>query len=167
MSKRLFYLCGGLVLTITLAGAFFSQASAATVPNPSPPATKGGDPSANLGRHFAITGSPGIRMMPNVGTSIGKADVVRYVQLSGIPDLLNGSSLSAVASAEVLTSKQIGILLDGESTGFADTTPLWFVSLQGTFIFHGPSLSPKRTYQKAYEVFDPITGNLLMYGSLS
>jgi hypothetical protein len=81
-----------------------------------------------------------------------------------MPHTLGPSHTFAVTDAELLTSAQISTRLHGESTGYADNALLWFVEMQGTFVF--PGLSGDVQAKLGYQIFDPTTGNLIMFGSL-
>jgi hypothetical protein len=92
--------------------------------------------------------------------SITQNDVLRYANQFPMP--LVGRGKAKVTSAELLTSQQISTVLDGETTGFPDDHALWFVQVSGTFVFPGG----KGTSHHGYEVFDPSTGNLVMFGGM-
>jgi len=51
------------------------------------------------------------------------------------------------------------------STGLPGAAGVVFVTLNGTFVFSGPSKVTK-TYPYAFEVFDATTGNLLLAGGM-
>lgn len=112
------------------------------------------------------TGAPAIRLLKTTPGPITRDDVVRYVTLNKMPRTLSPSTNSAVTSASLLTSAEISNLLHGESTGFPDGKQLWFVQVRGIFVFPGPPGTLPLVAHLGYEVFDPDTGNLLMFGGL-
>ena len=67
---------------------------------------------------------------------------------------------------ELLTAAQISTHLHGESIGYPNNTVLWFVELRGEFVFPGPPGGQSITAHLGYQVFDPVTGDLIMFGSL-
>lgn len=109
---------------------------------------------------------PGIRQMKRDGTPITRQDVIRYVQLAGMPHTLGPSPTLTVTFAELLTSAEISARLHGASTGYASNALLWFVEMRGTFVFPGPPHSHVVQAHVGYQIFDPTTGNLIMYGGL-
>jgi hypothetical protein len=120
-----------------------------------------------------ITGGSAIRTMPGVGKVITQADIIRYVTKKGMPRTLSGSRVDYVISVDLLTSGQISNLLHGEQTGLPEAKKLWFVTLKGVFFFPGPSSAQSGKVRSlpachiGYEVFDPDTGNLYMFGGLA
>lgn len=124
-----------------------------------PPQERAGGPTA------APRGAPAIRLMPGVSGQITREDVVAFVQHSPMPRTLGPRSLPQVIRADLLRSDAISALLRGESTGFPATQLLWFVEVKGTFVFPGPRGSVL-TNHLGYEVFQPETGNLVMFGGL-
>ncbi len=137
-----------------------------------PSNSNGAVSSLSSGPSLPVTGMPAIRTMPGMAVAqanaqtgtkqITQAIVVQFVQQTGLPHTLPGSSLSAVTSAKLLTSKEISNLLHGEETGLPDSKLLWYVTMQGTFIL--PTYNGSVTAHRGYEVFDPDTGNLIMCG---
>ncbi|MBV9259408.1 MAG: hypothetical protein JO215_15435 [Ktedonobacteraceae bacterium] len=88
-----------------------------------------------------------------------RADILQYASQVVMPIASRGHMQAK--SAELLTSQQISKLLAGESTGFSKDHALWFVEVTGSFNFPGKGLS-----RRGYEVFDPSTGNLVMFGGM-
>jgi len=71
-----------------------------------------------------------------------------------------------IAQVKAMTSHDVSALLNGETTGLPDTTLVWYVKLQGPFSFAGPA-GTSATYPNAVEVFDALTGNLVLVGGAS
>lgn len=107
----------------------------------------------------------GIRLVKKDGGPITQDDVIKYVQMAGMPGTLNHTSSITVTRAVLLTSSVISAYLHDEQTGYPDSESLWFVEIRGTFVFSGP---PGQTVTShiGYQVFDPTTGNLVMFGGM-
>lgn len=82
-----------------------------------------------------------------------------------MPQTLNHTSSFTVTHAALLTSSKISVRLNGEETGYPDSALLWFVELHGTFVFFGPQ-GRTVTAHIGYQVFDPTTGDLIMFGGM-
>jgi hypothetical protein len=82
-----------------------------------------------------------------------------------MPRTLNATSPFTVTHAELLTSLAISARLHGEQTGYPNNATLWFVQMHGTFVFPGPG-GHTVTSHIGYQVFDPTTGNLVMFGGM-
>jgi len=111
-------------------------------------------------------GRPSIRQMKTDGGVISASDVENFVQLEGMPRTVGPRSPMTDIHATLLTSAQISTLLKGENTGFADNTLLWFVEMRGTFVFPGPANEPSVIAHVGYQIFDPVTGDRVMFGGL-
>lgn len=123
-------------------------------------------PTASPGAAKQLSaGGPTIRLVKKDGSPITQADVIKYVQTSGMPRVLTQAQSVKVTRAELLTSSEISVLLHGEPTGYPDDAMLWFVEMNGTFVFPA-NLGQTITSHVGYQVFDPITGNLVMYGGM-
>jgi hypothetical protein len=92
-------------------------------------------------------------------------DVVTYFKTHQLPKSLGSPDQVTVENLEFLTSDDVTKRLDGASTGLAATDRVAFVTLSGVFIFTGPQTKPAQ-FRRAYAVFDAVTGNLLMVGTL-
>ena len=90
-------------------------------------------------------------------------DVVQYVHAHSMPDASLSGPKPVITRIAFLTSREVSILLKGESTGVPDDTLLCYVELSGTFTFSGSS-GVTVTYHTGVEVFDAHTGNLLITG---
>lgn len=90
-------------------------------------------------------------------------DVVQYVHAHPMPDASLSGPKPVITRIAFLTSREVSILLKGESTGVPDDTLLCYVELSGTFTFSG-SAGVTVTYHTGVEVFDAHTGNLLITG---
>lgn len=120
--------------------------------------------SVSSATHGSLGGSA-IRLMKNDGGPITQSDVIKYVRAAGMPRTLGPAHSITVTRADLLTSSEISARLHGEQTGYPDNATLWFVEIHGTFVFpayHGQVV----TSHIGYQVFDPITGNLVMFGSM-
>lgn len=103
--------------------------------------------------------------MKTDGSPIAQGDVVKYVQHAVMPRTLGPARAFTVTHAELLTSTEISTRLHGEQTGYPDNAMLWFVDLRRTFTFSGPH-NTVVTAHIGYQVFDPTTGNLVMFGGM-
>ena len=92
-------------------------------------------------------------------------DVALYFQTHNLPHNLSPNSEFAVDSLEFLTSAEVSVILNGESTGLEDKDVIGFARLSGHFVFSGPGGKTAR-FQHAYAAFDAVNGNLLMIGTL-
>lgn len=107
---------------------------------------------------------------PSSSGTITKTDVMNYVQTHNLP--FNSAALSAhqVESISFITSKEVNTILNQTNTYIPDNYPLCLVTFFGAFNFpHPPVITAKQqpfTYNRAFEVFDAKTGNLLMGGGL-
>jgi hypothetical protein len=70
-----------------------------------------------------------------------------------------------VSTVSFTTSGAVSTLLHGADMGLPDTTPVCYVELQGTYSFAGPQGNVV-TFHKGFEVFDSLTGNLILAGGL-
>lgn len=110
-----------------------------------------------------VPGAHGIRLTKSNNGPITQNDVIKYVQTVGMPRMHNPTGSFTVTRAELLTSSAISARLHGEETGYPDSALLWFVEVHGTFVFFGPQ-GRTVTAHIGYQVFDPTTGDLVMFG---
>jgi hypothetical protein len=94
-----------------------------------------------------------------------KDDVVTYFKTHQFPKSVGSPDQMSVENLEFITSAEVSKRLDGASTGLAATDRVAFVTLSGTFVFTGPQAKPAQ-FRRAYAIFDAVTGNLLMVGTL-
>ncbi len=154
-----FYL--GIIVVFTLVGC-------ASTP------TNGGTPKLKLALPAGTPQQPvGVKAITPTSDGIPaftKEDVIKYVKTHNIP--FNATPLSDITDVQVsfITSKEVNDLLNRQNTHIPDNYLLCFVTLTGKFIFPGPPTVDGKTlsatYQRAFEVFDAKTGNLLMGGGL-
>lgn len=147
------------IAVVCLVGLAFFAAIRTAQAAPSSVAAQSASAGAN-------PGGPGIRLMKRDGSPIENDDVVKFVEATGMPRTLGPRHPVTGVQAQLLTSAQISARLRGESTGDPDSTVLWFVQMHGTFVFPGPPGEPAITAHLGYEVFDPASGNILMFGGL-
>lgn len=95
-------------------------------------------------------------------------DVVRYVNAHAVPQARLSNGTLTVTKVSFMTSQQVSILLNGESTGVDDDTLLCVAEMQGNVVFmhNSPDARTPLSFTNVYEVFDAHTGNLLMWGGL-
>jgi hypothetical protein len=118
---------------------------------------------AQAGPHQLATGRVAIK--PSLsGTPAFRPEEARAYAESGRIPIGVAHNVHATA-VSFITSGEVSKRLDGASTGFPDDTALCFVEMQGEFTFSGPKGSAPR-YERAFEVFDAKSGNLLMAGGL-
>jgi hypothetical protein len=139
-----------------------------------PPTTYSGTPKLKLalpaGTPQQPVGVKAITPTSNDVPAFTKDDVIKYVKTHNIP--FNVAPLSDITDVQVsfITSKEVNARLNRQNTHIPDNYLLCFVTLTGKFIFPGPPTvdgkTSSATYQRAFEVFDAKTGNLLMGGGL-
>lgn len=152
---------GGAIAVVALATPAFLVAFTAA------PSTQAA-PSLPAARAAAAQDSPGrsaIRLMKKDGATITPDDIAKFIQLTGMPRTLGPLGPITDVRAELLTSAEISVRLHGASTGFADGTLLWFVQMRGTFVFPA-ARGQTVTAHIGYQIFDPVTGNIVMFGGL-
>jgi len=175
------------VVGVLIFGAWLTTSSAAAQPGivtgpiahqPAPAAGAPGGGAPPAGASLAPTapeGSPAIRPSAsqsktgsapsaNGGASITKGEVIAYVQTHHMPRMSAPAQPFVVTRAELVRSDVITTLLHGEIIGTPDDQLLWYVEVNGTFTASGPSDAPVLTFHHGVWVFDPTTGNLLLYG---
>jgi hypothetical protein len=111
-------------------------------------------------------GTPALPVNPQGAQPFTKQDVINYFSTHNLPKNSGSLSQFAVDSLQFLTSKDVTTLLQGVTTGLLDDEVVAFVTLFGNFIFTGPAGTRPVQFARAYAVFDSITGNLLMVGTL-
>src|ERR1700690_2705341 len=92
-----------------------------------------------------------------------QADVTAYFKTHHLPRNEAPGSTIQVDNLEFIRSGDVTTRLRGVATGLADSDPVAFATLSGTFIFTGPKQVQAR-FRSAYAVFDSGTGNLLLIG---
>lgn len=75
------------------------------------------------------------------------------------------STTSSVDAVRFLSAQEVSKLLNGESTGQPDSTPLCYVQIHGEYQYASPD-GHTVVFHAGFEVFDATTGNLLMAGAL-
>lgn len=158
-TERHIFVAGIVVMILMASSALVAFTSAPTVQAVTQSTT-----SLSSATHGSLGGSA-IRLMKTDGGPITQADVIKYVRAAGMPRTIGPAHAITVTRAELLTSSIISARLHGERTGYSDNATLWFVEIHGTFVFpayHGQVV----TSHIGYQVFDPITGNLVMFGSM-
>ncbi len=113
------------------------------------------------------SGMSGLRVLKPDGSPIRASDVEHYVMTVGMPRTLGPRNPITDVHAELLTSAQISARLHDESTGYPASAQLWFVQMHGTFVFPGPPDGKSVTAHIGYQFFDPVSGNLLMFGGIA
>jgi hypothetical protein len=95
-----------------------------------------------------------------------KQDVIAYFTTHNLPRNSGAINLFKVQNLEFVTNGEVTKRLEGVATGLNENDRVGFVTLVGTFVFTGPPKSKPATFREAYAVFDAVSGNLLMVGSL-
>jgi hypothetical protein len=111
-------------------------------------------------------GYPALPVNPQGAPPFTERDVINYFTTHNLPKNSGSLSQISVGSLQFLTSKDVSTLLGGVTTGLTDDEVVGFVTLFGNFIFTGPDDTTPVQFARAYAVFDSITGNLLMVGTL-
>jgi hypothetical protein len=99
-------------------------------------------------------------------TPFSKQDVIDYFKTHNLPRNSGATNQFTVQSLEFITSAEVTKRLEGVTTGLSDNDRVGFVTLVGTFVFTGPPKSKPVIFHQAYAVFDAVSGNLLMVGTL-
>jgi hypothetical protein len=108
-------------------------------------------------------GSPAITARTAGTQAFSIDDAKRYVTGHQLPMSLGKTGKAAILKAEFMTSKEVGQLLSGMTTGFPDDYKLCYVEFEGPVTFVGPPGS-KVTYNRGVLIFDAHTGNLVIRG---
>jgi hypothetical protein len=95
-----------------------------------------------------------------------KEDVAQYVRTHRLARSSGDLSRLEVESVELITAREVKSRLQGASTGLPDKERLAFAIIRGPVYFTGPKGSKPVAFDRAYALFDPSTGNLLMSGTL-
>jgi hypothetical protein len=118
---------------------------------------------AQKGPHATPTGRSAITpSLPGV-PSFRAEDARAYAESGRIP--VGVARNVHATEVKFLTSAEVSQRLDGANTGFPAETPMCYVEMQGDFTFTGPKGSDPH-YDRAFEVFDAKSGNLLLAGGL-
>jgi hypothetical protein len=111
-------------------------------------------------------GLPALKPQAN-GVVLNVAEVKKFLANHNLPRNLGSAAEIQVLSVEKLkvgeAKQRVGI----DTTGFKGDEPVGLALLGGTLVFGGPPPDEPATYTRAYVVFDAVTGNLLMMGTLA
>jgi hypothetical protein len=110
-------------------------------------------------------GSPAIERRFTGTPAFSLDDARNYVRTHRLPMQVASGTEPVIVRTEFLTSKEVSSLLNGEATGFPDDHMLCYVELRGNFGFAGPP-GAWVTYNRAFQIFDARSGNLVMGGGL-
>jgi hypothetical protein len=129
---------------------------------PTPPPTPG---AMVKGERIPPQGIPAI--LPHLSSipAFTPEDVARLIAQQPVLPPFRSMEQPTMEQTRLLTSKALGDLLRGASTGLADTAVVYYVELRGRFTEVGPT-GKSVNYPIVYVVFDAQTGNLLMEGGL-
>ena len=114
------------------------------------------------------SGSPGIpAIIPGKKNSTGatytSADATQFVSTHRALHTHGSSTKPIVDTVNFLMSQQVSQLFNGESLGVPGGTLVCMVEFHGTFLVAGPGSARKvGTFHHGAEVFDALTGNLLL-----
>lgn len=111
-------------------------------------------------------GMTAIKTNPGDPQPFSKTDMIVYFKAHNLPRNAGTTSQFTVQSLEFMTSAEVSKRLEGVATGLQDNERVGFVTLVGTFIFTGPPSAKPAFFRQAYAVFDAVSGNLLLVGSL-
>lgn len=108
----------------------------------------------------AIT--PHLNAIPSYTTG----DVRQFILASGLDQTTTAGTPSTITKIAFMTTSQASTLLQGESIGRPDGAMVCYVELRGPFTIEGPvpAGATLPTAQRAYDIFDAQTGNILMWG---
>jgi hypothetical protein len=166
-------LAGGVVLGQQDAAAA-SQSAGLPVTAPTLPPLPSAPPTYPAQTPQPVQGLPAIAptrpgQIPAFETEAVQAWVTRHPMPGAAPTTTAPTVVQVDCS---LNAAQASKVLDGQSVNVPDGTPVCLVTLRGSFTFddvpppHGAKVTPP-TYTEGFEVFDAMTGNLLMDGGLA
>jgi hypothetical protein len=116
-------------------------------------------------------GVPALKPHLDTATSspvFAEADITQYVATHPVGVKIQYTSPVTVAKIKYLTMKEVHSILGSGGTNLPDSEPMCYVLVTGSFSMTSPPPDAVTvTYQKAYELFDAITGNQVQDGLLN
>ena len=94
-------------------------------------------------------------------------DVAVYVKDHNLPKNEGAADTIQVASLEFMSMAKFAALIPGDTTGYSANDRIGLAILSGTLVFSGPPPGEPTEFSSGYAVFDAVTGNLLMIGTLA
>lgn len=118
-----------------------------------------------VGEPSRVAGLPALTVHPG-GVILDVKEVGAYIRAHNLPRNLGAAKDVKVLSVERLAVAEARERVGIDTTGFKDDEPVGLALLGGTLVFGGPPPSQPVTFAHGYAVFDALTGNLLMLGTL-
>lgn len=103
-------------------------------------------------------------IFPQNGNQITESELRSYVLQHGFESNASDNHQFTIVQIIQMDNSAVEIAIGGEMTGLPSTRLIWYVVLDGTFVFSGPSSVGYITYHRAFEIFDSVSGNLIMIG---
>jgi hypothetical protein len=100
------------------------------------------------------------------GLVLDVAEVEKFLTSHNLPHNLGSAAEIQVISVDKMTVDEARQKVGIDTTGFKGDEVVGLALLGGTLTFGGPPPDEPTVYTRAYVVFDAVTGNLLMLGTL-
>ncbi len=100
------------------------------------------------------------------GVVLDVTEVAAYIKAHNLPRNLGAAQDVKVVSVTRLTVAEVRERVGIDTTGFNGDEPVGLALLGGKLVFSGPPPAQPVTFTKGYVIFDALTGNLLMLGTL-
>jgi hypothetical protein len=100
------------------------------------------------------------------GVVLDVEEVKKFLASHNLPHNLGSAAEIEVISVEKLQVEEVKQKVGIDTTGFKGNEPVGLAMLGGRVVFGGPPPDEPMVYTRAYVVFDALTGNLLMLGTL-
>lgn len=117
------------------------------------------------GAPHRVAGFPALPVRSG-GVILDVKEVAAYVKAHNLPRNLGAAQDVKVLSVTRLAVADVRERVGIDTTGFDGDEPVGLALLGGKLVFSGPPPSQPVTFTKGYVVFDAVTGNLLMLGTL-
>jgi hypothetical protein len=100
------------------------------------------------------------------GVVLNVDKVKKFIASHNLPHNLGSADDIQVTSVETLDVDKVKQRVGIDTTGFKGNERVGLAMLGGRVVFGGPPPDEPMVYTRAYVVFDALTGNLLMLGTL-
>lgn len=114
---------------------------------------------------YAWLGVPAIPRPSGTTNPLTESVVRAFVLSQQFPGTLTPPGSFAISRIEIVEGSNIQSSNDRLARIF-ETRRVAYVEVTGRFVFRAPPGTKPPTYSRAFEVFDGVTGNILMVGAL-